>query len=414
MIDRRHFAKRLAGAMLDHRRGLLAAMPGMLSAGYIARRGHIVRRHIDGMALHPGGRWSPFAYDQPLRLASVSKMITTIGFMHVADGAIDLDADASTYLRAPLRHPAFPAAPITCRMLLSHTSGLRNGADFPVPFNNSLLDRLSRASSEPDFGGWFAPATEPPGGWFAYSDTNFAVIAEIVERVTGQRFDRYMRQLLFVPLGLDIGYNWSGVSPRKRARAAAACRWIDGAWSAQVDAAPPPAPAIAFYRAEGDATSTEADYHIGENGFAFAPHGGLRVSLSDMDALARFCLRPQTEGVRRALAQMATRTWISDPTTPNGSTENGFYQAYGLGMQTPLGRPIDSFFGADSADWRGHCGDAYGWMTGIWWNAGTNTTLVYAINGMPETDRPRAVNTALTAPEQAVIDAALADLAHAS
>jgi hypothetical protein len=176
-----------------------------------------------------------------------------------------------------------------------------------------------------------------------------------------------------------------------------------------VDASPPPAPEIAFYRGDGDPNSTEADYRLGENGFAFAPHGGLRVSLSDMDALARHFLR-----VNATLAPMRAPAWTFDPSAPNGATENGFYQAYGLGMQTPLGRPSDAFFGAGSADWRGHCGDAYGWMTGIWWNANANITLVYAINGMPETNRARAAATALTAPEQALIDTGLADLARAT
>jgi CubicO group peptidase (beta-lactamase class C family) len=330
-------------------------------------------------------------------------MVTALGFM--SENSIDLDTDISTYLRAPLRGPAFPDTPITCRMLLSHTSGLRNGADFPVPFNRSLLARLDAAAREPNYGGWFAPAHEPPGAWFSYSDTNFAIIAEIIEHVTGTRFDRFMRERLFTPLRLDIGYNWSGVSQRKRARAAAACRWVDGAWTPQVDANPPRSPEIAFYRGDGDPNSTEADYRIGENGFAFAPHGGLRLSLSDMDALARHFLSES-----EALAPMRTPAWTYDPAAPNGAIENGFYQAYGLGLQMPLGRASDSFFGADSADWRGHCGDAYGWMTGIWWNARTRITLVYAINGMPETDRPRAV-TALTAPEQAIVDLALDDVA---
>ena len=80
-------------------------------------------------------------------------------------------------------------------------------------------------------------------------------------------------------------------------------------------------------------------------------------------------------------------------------------------MQIPLGRPSDSSFGADSADWRGHCGDAYGWMTGLWWNERTQTTLVYVINGMPETNRRQAAHSALTAAEQGVIDRALAEVA---
>ena len=230
MWSRRDFGQKLLGALFDRGPSVLRAMSGMLSAGFITRRGGEVRWRTEGQAL-VHGRWRSFNLDRPFRVASVSKMVTATGFMSlVTQGRIDLDADISTYLGETLRHPGFPDMAITPRMLLSHTSGLRNGADFPVPFNRPLLARLAEAAREDNYGGWFAPASELPGRWFSYSDTNFAVIAQIVERVSGVRFDRFMREALFEPLNLDIGYNWSGVSQAKRNRAAAACRW-DGSRS---------------------------------------------------------------------------------------------------------------------------------------------------------------------------------------
>jgi CubicO group peptidase (beta-lactamase class C family) len=418
MWSRRAFGQKLLGALFDRGPSLLRSMPGMLSAGFIARRGNTVRRRAEGQAL-VHGRWRSFELDQPFRVASVSKMVTATGFMSlVSQGRIDLDADVSRYLGETLRHPAFPETAITSRMLLSHTSGLRNGADFPVPFNRPLLARLREAAREENYGGWFAPAGEPPGRWFSYSDTNFAVLAQIIERVTQVRFDRFMRQTLFEPLNLDIGYNWSGVSQAKRNRASAACRWEGAAWTAQVDGAPPRAPEIALYRGENNDAAVEADYSIGLNGFAFAPHGGLRLSLADLDGLARNYLDAHRGDGHETLAQflMTTAAWIFDPTAPNGTTERGWYQGYGLGVQVPLGRdapgasPGDNFFGASTPDWRGHLGDAYGLMTGLFWNARENTTLAWAINGMPETDRPPGARSALSAPEENVIDAALSSL----
>jgi CubicO group peptidase (beta-lactamase class C family) len=415
LISRRRFAKRLAGGLLDRRRPLLEVMPGMASAGFIVRRGREARRRIDGAVMRDGGRWAAFDYDQPFRVASVSKMVTATGFMSlVAGGRIDLDGDVSGYLGALLRHPAFPDVAITPRMLLSHVSGLRNGDDFPVPFNRPLLPRLTAATGEERYGGWWAPASEPPGTWFSYSDANFAVIAQIIERVAGARFDRFMRDTLFAPLRLDIGCNWSGVSQRKRDRAAPGCRWLEGAWTTQVDASPPLAPGIAFYRGEGDTTSTEADHRVGQNGFAFAPHGGLRLSLEDMDRLAQSYLRGAPLAGGDSLAAMTAPAWTFDPAAPNGNTERGWYQGYGLGVQTPLGRdapgasPGDAFLGATTPDWRGHFGDAYGWITGLLWNAREQMTLVYAINGMPETERPAGAHSAMSQPEEAIIDAALA------
>src|SRR6185312_14055736 len=100
-----------------------------------------------------------------------------------------------------------------------------------------------------------------------------------------------------------------------------------------------------------------------------------------------------------------------DPAHPNGEIGNGLVQGYGLGCETPLGCPGatgDRFFGPDTTDWRGHFGDAYGWITGLFWNRRDGRTLVYAINGMPETGRPPARNSSLTAPEETLIGLALA------
>lgn len=424
-MDRRNFIEGLTASFCGSGSGLLAQLPGppMLSAAVIARRGNgaIALRAVDGIALRPPG--SPlqdraFGYDDPFRVASVSKMIAATGFMKlVSAGAIDLDADVSEYLGEELRHPAFPGIAITSRMLLSHCSGIRNGADYPVPFGASLLGRLTRAAQEADYGGWFSPATERPGFFFAYSDTNFALLAQIMERVSGVRFDRFMRDSIFAPIDLDVGYNWSGVSQPKRNRAAAGARWIDGALTPQIDSSPPRAPEVALFRPEYDARAQESDYRLGANGFSFAPQGGLRLSVKDMDRLVRVYAQGGVHGGKRicdteTLSLMTAAAWRFDPALANGSTENGFHQSYGLGVHCPMGRngvgAGDRFFGDETRDWRGHFGDAYGWMAGLFWNVRDRRTLVYAINGMPEFDRARAQRSALTAPEEAIVDMALA------
>ena len=52
------------------------------------------------------------------------------------------------------------------------------------------------------------------------------MIADVrdMENVSGRRFDDYMRETLFAPLGLDCGYNWSGVSQAARDRVAPGAR----------------------------------------------------------------------------------------------------------------------------------------------------------------------------------------------
>ena len=387
--------------------------PPTACAGLIARHrdGSVAMQATAGAA---GGR--PFSLDRPFRVASVSKMVATSVFMPLAlKTGLDLDADVSDFVGFRLRHPAHPDVPITTRMLLSHTSGLRNGPSYPVPLGRKLSEAFIEGGRHYDAGGWFGPPEHRPGNWFAYADVNFALVAQILERRSGERFDLAMRAALFQPLGLDIGYNWSGVSAARRALAAPAVHLEAGTWKPQVDGEVLPYPKIAFTRGPEGAGLDEADYRIGDNGFVFSPQGGLRLSLSDMDALARlYAAGGRWKGgqliPREALEAMQARAWTFDPARPNGEVDNGLVQSYGLGCEAPVGRPGprgDHFFGADTDNWRGHFGDAYGWITGLFWNRRDGRTLVYALNGMPEKDRPPARNSSLTAPEETLIGLAL-------
>ena len=400
---------------------------GILSAGVMARRGdgRLALAQTVGQRI-TGKVTAPFGLDDPFRVASVSKMITTVGFMRLVEaGKIGLEDDASDALGFRLRHPAFADQPIRIRHLLSHTSALRNGPSYPVPAGHALREAFEASGRNWDGGAWFGPADKSPGAWFCYADVNFCLIAQIIERLTGARFDRYMTAEVLAPLKLDAGYNWSGVSDAKRAQAASAQRWLDGRWTAQTDGDVPAAPTVVYPQPRDGPVVVEADLKLGDNGFLFSPLGGLRLSLRDMDALARmFRAGGVGHGVRvigwRSLEQMQTAVWRYDPADPNGDrdeggTGDGVFGAYGLGVEVPKGGlpgsgDGDAFFGAESADWRGHLGDAYGWMTGLFWNRRTGATLVYALNGMTETNRPLGRRSALTPQEEVLIDTGLAAL----
>ena len=83
--------------------------------------------------------------DDPVRIASISKLITALGVMRLVDGGkLDLDRDVSDYLGYPLRNPAFPARKITLRLLLSHQSSLLDGDDlYIIPLGMTLQQRLA-------------------------------------------------------------------------------------------------------------------------------------------------------------------------------------------------------------------------------------------------------------------------------
>ncbi|MGB5078574.1 MAG: serine hydrolase domain-containing protein, partial [Sphingorhabdus sp.] len=151
--------------------------------------------------------------DDPVRVASISKLIVALAVMRlVDDGKVNLDRDVGEYLGWPIRNPAFPATPITLRQLMSHRAGLRDEIDYILPLDGDLAQILS------DPRAW--DRLHGPGTFFQYANINSPLIAATIEGATGERFDRLMSRLVLEPLGLDACFNWAtGCSSNRRAQA---------------------------------------------------------------------------------------------------------------------------------------------------------------------------------------------------
>src|SRR3982751_391432 len=126
--------------------------------------------------------------DSVVRIASISKLVTAIGVMRLVEaGKLDLDADVSKYLGYTFRNPAFPDTPITLRLLLSHRSSLTDTIDYVLPLDGDMQKVLADPQA------W--DADRAPGAYFRYVNFNFPVVAAVMERATGERFDRLMDRL---------------------------------------------------------------------------------------------------------------------------------------------------------------------------------------------------------------------------
>ena len=97
------------------------------------------------------------------RIASISKMMTTLGLMMLVEqGKLALDADAGDYLGFALRNPHFPDRVVSLRTLLTHTSSLRDDAGYSWPCDTALSTIL--VPGAPRFGkGDMWSATAIPG-----------------------------------------------------------------------------------------------------------------------------------------------------------------------------------------------------------------------------------------------------------
>ena len=140
------------------------------------------------------------------RLASLTKAFTATAVMLlVRDGRLTLDDRVRDVVRD------FPAygRNIRIRHLLGHTSGLRAYEDFvPETSTRQFKDRDVVALLRRPKGLMF-----PAGTAFRYCDSNYAILAVIVESLSGQTFARFVQERIFEPVGMTSSVVWEpGVS----------------------------------------------------------------------------------------------------------------------------------------------------------------------------------------------------------
>lgn len=328
--------------------------------------------------------------DDPVRIASISKLVAAIGVMRLVEQRrLDLDADVSTLLGYRLRNPAFPDVPITLRLLLSHRSSLTDGVDYVLPLDADLRAVLADPKVWDD--------THAPGRFFRYTNLNFPVVASVMERATGQRFDRLMHDLVLAPLKLDACYNFTTCSDAAVARIVVQYR------KGQVtrDDNHGARPACPVTRARDGSCDLDA-YRPGTNGAIFSPQGGLYVSARDLAKIGRMLLnRGRADGARflsaTSVATLQTPLWIYDGSNgdtgedPAGNHQAGFICSYGIAtmlLATPTAGCHDDPFG-DGRRRLGHAGDAYGLRSGLWIDPKNGTGVAYFATDVSLDEAPR-------------------------
>jgi len=155
----------------------------------IGHNGQVVyRRAYGNRALEP--RHEVITLDTIFDLASLTKVIatTTAVMQLVEEGKLRLNDPVEKYL------PGFAQngkADITVRQLLTHYSGLEPDLDLKTLWEGkSTAYQMALAETPQD----------PPGSRFSYSDINFIVLGDLVERVSGETLEKYCERYIFAPL----------------------------------------------------------------------------------------------------------------------------------------------------------------------------------------------------------------------
>lgn len=318
------------------------------------------------------------------RVASISKLVVVLGVMRLVEqGRLDLDEDVSRQLGWTLRNPHFPDQPISLRLLLTHRSSLTDGdGHYTFGADVTLRDVLAPGGARYREGLYWR-RDRAAGGWFSYTNFNYGVIATVMERATGERFDRLMHRLVLAPLGLRGGFNPAELPAEDRADIATLYRkrrdvgerefWEpEGPWIVHADdfvSMPPQQPA-----------GIER-YVPGSNGTLFGPQGRLRISVADLGVILQMLLDDGRHRGQVFLRPESIRTlerehWRRSREVPDG--ENVGACSWGLGVQRytdrcegpqrvpdepprARGRGDRLVEGGGFTGW-GHSGDAYGLM----------------------------------------------------
>ena len=340
--------------------------------------------------------------DDPVRIASISKLVLAIGAMRlVEDGKLDLDADVSDALGWRLRHPQHPDVPITLRLLLSHRAGLTDAAGYwQVPLGDEFRALLD------DPRAW--DADHAPGTYFRYANVGFPLVAAAMERASGERFDLLMDRLVLRPLGIAGCYNWDACDDATAARAVVL---YDSERKPVRDDHHGRKPACSVTPA-GDGSCDLSRWRAGVNGGTFSPQGGLRISANGLAKIGRLLLgEGEVDGVRllspESVQALLTPAWTLAPGNGLGHEEDtgdgqakAFFCRYGLAAQTlatPLPACGDDPFG-DGIARVGHSGDAYGLKSGLWIDREAGTGVAYFATGVDPA--PPGARSAFTAVEE--------------
>jgi CubicO group peptidase (beta-lactamase class C family) len=159
----------------------------------VVRDGELKHLSAVGMADREAGK--PMRIDSMFWIASMTKSITATAVMILVDeGKLSLDEPVEKYIpaikKATLRNSQPPAKPITIRQLMCHTTGLAQPPRKPTDHNLTLAKYADQIAA--------GPLEFEPGSKYEYA-FGLTLAGRIVEIVSGQSFDQFLHDRIFVP-----------------------------------------------------------------------------------------------------------------------------------------------------------------------------------------------------------------------
>lgn len=178
------------------RRMIESGMPSVAFA--IAHDGKIV--HEQGLGYADREKKIPTSPQTLYPIASVTKTLTCMAIMKLVDrGLVDLDQPINKYLAPEAPVPVWigRAEDVTVRRVANHSAGMPTySRNFRAGEKISLDESITR----------YANVVAPPGERYVYSNIGYAVLARLIERVSGLSYATFIEREIFRPLGMQHAY----------------------------------------------------------------------------------------------------------------------------------------------------------------------------------------------------------------
>lgn len=167
----------------------------------VAKQGQIIYETYNGYS-NPRAKEDTVTANTPFHLASISKTFTSMAILRLHEqGKLNIDDTVSKYL------PGFPCVGVTLRTLLNHRSGIPKYDHYmenlgwdkrKLVTNQEVLDFIIARHKD-------IRIARPDRG-FSYSNTNYALLALIIEKVSGKSYGDFLKTTFFEPLGMKDSY----------------------------------------------------------------------------------------------------------------------------------------------------------------------------------------------------------------
>ena len=312
---------------------------------------------------------APLSNDDVMRIASISKSFTATSLLQLVDkGIISLDDDVSDLIGFKIRNPHHPDIPITLKMVLSHTASIKDKADY------FTLDHLNPAVYGDCVESYF---TYKPGEGYNYSNMGLNLAGTILEKVSGVRFDEYVKKNIIEPLGLYGGHNVDLLDSDKFARI---YNFRNGEYVESTGA----------YRSTADAM---ADYKFGYSSPIFSPTGGVKISAYDLAKYMIMHMNYGEYGGVRIISEQSAKL-MQTPVSSSG---------YGLCLTEFDDKVEDEKYKASGNYLIGHTGGAYGLSSIMIWSPADGWGIVAMTNGCTSVKGKNFLNELTNAIYQACI-----------